>query len=113
MPVLFLKEINPVKINQSNGTLAVQTYKTDITSYGKSISGKLVTTVLSVIRILLATVFLSIINIITAIKLKERLKRKMTYKNQSNLEIKNVLVELSKIIYFLLSKSFTSRRINI
>ncbi len=93
MPVLFLKEVNPESNPQYNSSLPVQTsYKMDITPYGHSISGKLVTTILSVIRILLATVLLTTINITTAIKLRERLKRKITAKNKSKqFKINNLL----------------------
>lgn len=70
-PVLFLESIS----NLGNGN-----YQLATTNFGNSEIGRLIPSVLTAIRLLLATVFLFSINVITLIKFKRHLNKKLKLK---------------------------------
>lgn len=82
-PFLFRKNILSTTVNYySNGTLttSIKSYSLTFTAFGSSTAGKIIPIFLTVLRIFLGTIVLSLINILNALKFRERFNKRLQIK---------------------------------
>lgn len=75
LPLTFFKSINSINTNNSNETFDQQ-FKLEYNQIGESTAGKLTLVIISIIRLVLGSVVLTIINIISVYTLKKLIKFK-------------------------------------
>lgn len=80
IPVIYVKEIieSPMDFEKNNNRTAFILIKS---SFGKSNVGKAIPVILASIRLVLATILLSAINVLTTLRFKYRIKHKGKVKN--------------------------------
>lgn len=101
-PALFLNKIITIEIKESDSNTTRLDYRMIKTSYGKSDAAVTVITVTSLFRIVMATVVLSVINIVAICKFKAYLVRKLQLKGNRatfscKLALKNLKILKSRI----------------
>ena len=73
LPVLYLKNVQEINANSTTNEMV---YKLIPSEFGKSSFGKSIPIILASIRLFLATIVMSTLNILTTIKFRKRLKLK-------------------------------------
>jgi len=92
IPSLFCYDIKTVKVFSRNKTLIRQTYKTELSSFGLSPTGKGVTIALFALRILMGSVLLGFINIYNTYLFRKRFYDRAMVKEKQRKSCKFITV---------------------